>query len=124
MLGREARLAAVVDGAEGDAVVVDARDRVAQREDLEAARVGEDRPVPGHEAVQPAELGDQLVAGPEVQVVRVAEHDLRARARELARVEPLTVAFVPTGMKAGVWTRPCAVCSTPAPRGAVGATRP
>ena len=42
-LGREARARAVVDAAERDAVVVDARDRVAQREDLEAARVGQDR---------------------------------------------------------------------------------
>ena len=32
--------------AERDAVVVDGEDRVAQREDLEAARVGQDRPVP------------------------------------------------------------------------------
>ena len=72
---------AVVDVAERDAVVVDARERVAQREDLEAARVGQDRPVPAHEPVQAAELGDQLVAGPEVQVVGVAEQDLRAERR-------------------------------------------
>ena len=42
-LRREARLAPVVHVAERDAVVVDARDRVAQREHLEAAGVGEDR---------------------------------------------------------------------------------
>ena len=79
--GREARRGAVVDAAERDAVVVDREHRVAQREDLEAARVGQDRPVPAHEPVQPAELGDQLVAGPEVQVVGVAEHDLRPERR-------------------------------------------
>ena len=72
---------AVVDVAERDAVVVDGGERVAEREDLEAARVGQDRPVPAHEPVQPAELGDQLVAGPEVQVVGVAEQDLRAERR-------------------------------------------
>ena len=60
--GREARGAAVVDAAERDAVVVDAEERVAEREDLEPAGVGQDRPVPGHEPVQPAELRDQLVA--------------------------------------------------------------
>ena len=80
---------AVVDVTERDAVVVDARDRVAEREDLEAARVGEDRPVPRHEAMQAAELGDQRVAGPEMQVVRVAEHDLRAERQHLVRVEGL-----------------------------------
>ncbi len=58
-LGREARRGAVVDVAERDAVVVDGEQRVAQREDLEAAGVGQDRPVPAHEPVQPAELGDQ-----------------------------------------------------------------
>ena len=45
-LRREALLGAVVDRAERDAVVVDRRDRVAEREDLVAAGVGEDRPVP------------------------------------------------------------------------------
>ena len=77
-LGREPLRGAVVDGAERDAVVVDARDRVAQREDLVAAGVGEDRPVPLHELVQPAELVDHVLARAEVQVVRVAEDDLRA----------------------------------------------
>ena len=62
----------------------------------ESVRIG---PLPAHEAVQPAELGDQPVAGPEVQVVGVAEHDLRPE-RRAARpgVSVFTVAFVPTGM--------------------------
>src|SRR5437762_10184856 len=38
-----------------DAVVVHAAEAV-EREHLEPARIGEQRPVPGHEAVQPAEL--------------------------------------------------------------------
>ena len=66
---------AVVDRAERDAVVVDREQRVAEREDLEAARIGEDRPVPARERVQPAELLDHVLAGPEVQVVGVAEDD-------------------------------------------------
>jgi len=85
-LRREARRAAVVDRAERDAFVVDGGDRVAQREDLEPARVGEDRPVPAHEGVQPAELGDQVGARAEVQVVRVAEQDPRACLAHLVRV--------------------------------------
>ena len=88
-LGREALRRAVVDRAERDAVVVDREQGVAQREHLEAARVGEDRAVPAHEAVQAAELAHDLLARPQVQVVGVAEHDLRAEARELERVERL-----------------------------------
>ena len=74
-LGREASRLPVVHGAERNAVVVDLEDRVAEREDLEAARVGEDRAVPGHETVQAAELLDHLGPGTEVEVVRVAEQD-------------------------------------------------
>ena len=47
-----------------DPVVGDLAD-LGEAEDLEAAGVGEDRPVPAHEAVQAAQLGDQLVAGPQ-----------------------------------------------------------
>ena len=88
-LGREALRRAVVDRAERDAVVVGREQRVAQREDLEAAGVGEDRAVPAHEAVQAAELGDQLLARAEVEVVRVAEHDLGAERVQLVRVDGL-----------------------------------
>ena len=61
-LGREVGGRAVVDTSERHALVIDPRDRVAEREDLKAAGVGEDRQVPRHEAVQPAEVTDQLVA--------------------------------------------------------------
>ncbi len=54
-LGREPLLGAVEVRAKGHAVLVD-RAPLAQAEDLEAARVGEDRARPGHEAVQAAEL--------------------------------------------------------------------
>ncbi len=74
----EAGRRAVVDVAKRDSVVIDGEQRVAEREDLETARVGEDRPVPAHEPVQPAELRDQCVAGAEVQVVGIAEQDLGA----------------------------------------------
>ena len=49
-----------------------------QAVDLEAAAVGEDRAVPAHEAVQAAQLGDQVVAGPQGEMIGVAEDDLRA----------------------------------------------
>ena len=49
-----------------------------QRHDLEAAAIGQDRARPVHEAVQPAEPRDALGAGPQHQVVGVAEHDAGA----------------------------------------------
>ena len=82
-LGAEARLGAVVDVPERHPVVIDPGDRVSQREHLEPAGVGQDRAAPAHEAVEAAELGDRLVARAEVQVVGVAEHDLRAERLEL-----------------------------------------
>ena len=55
-----------------------------QAEDLEAAAVGEDRPLPADEAVQAAATRDQLVAGTQQQVIRVGEDDLGARLFEVA----------------------------------------
>ena len=89
--------------------------RVAEREDLEAAGVGEDRAVPAHERVQAAELGDHVLAraGSAGGTCCRGRSARRARAARRGR-RVLTVAFVPTGMNAGVGTSPCAVCSTPA----------
>ena len=80
---------AVVDRAERDAVVVDREQRVAQRKDLETARIGEDRPVPAGERVQPAELLDHVLAGAKVQVVGVAEDDARPHLPHLVGVQRL-----------------------------------
>ena len=52
--------------------------RLGEAVDLEAAAVGEDRPVPVHEAMQAAQLGDEVVAGPQGEVIGVAEDDLGA----------------------------------------------
>src|SRR5256885_6782833 len=46
--------------------------------DLEAAGVREERAVPAHEAVEPAERPDQLVSRTEEQVVRVREQDRKS----------------------------------------------
>ena len=57
-----------------------------QREDLEAAAVGQDRTLPAHEGVQPAELLDERLARAQRQVVGVREHDLGAgRAHLIGR---------------------------------------
>ena len=86
--GREAVDRAVEVAAERHAVVVD-DPQVAERDDLEAAGVGQDRPVPGHEPMQAAEPLDPLVAGPQVEVVRVGQDDRRADLDEVVRVERL-----------------------------------
>ena len=63
-----------------------------EAEHLEAARIGEDRSVPAHEAVQPAVRGDHVESRPQPQVERVAEHDLRAeRAAAPSGLIALTV---------------------------------
>ena len=62
---------------------------VAHREDLVAARVGDDRALPAHELVQAAQLADQVLAGLDEQVERVAEHHVVAQLGDLARVERL-----------------------------------
>src|SRR5207249_10373661 len=64
---------AVVDGAKGHPTLVEPEDRVAKREDLEPARVGEDRPFPSGKRVEAAELFDHVFARAEVKVVRVPE---------------------------------------------------
>ena len=74
----------------------------------ESVRIGA---VPAHEPVQAAERGDPLRAGAEVQVVGVAEHDLRAEVAQLGRQHRLHASpSCPTGMNTGVSTGPCAVC--------------
>ena len=83
-LGREPVGAAVVGGPERDAVVVEGH--VAARlegEDLVAAGVGEHVAGPVGEAVQPPEALDDVGAGLQHQVVRVAEHDLHAEVGEV-----------------------------------------
>ena len=100
-LGRERARGAVHVALELDAVLLDPPQPL-EREDLEAAGVGEHRPVPGGEAVEPAHARDDVLAGAEVQVIGVAEDDLRAGARaRRRRCRPRTTPWVPTGMNAG-----------------------
>jgi hypothetical protein len=87
-LGGEHAPRAVEVAAELHPVLADLAQRL-EREHLEAARVGEDRAVPRHEAVQPAELPHQLVGRPQVQVVGVGEDHLRPERAKLRGVERL-----------------------------------
>ena len=58
---------------------------VGEREDLEAPGVGDDRPLPAHEPVQPAERRDSLRPRREHQVEGVAQHHLVAELGHLRR---------------------------------------
>ncbi len=81
---RQEQLVAVDRRRELDAFLGDLAQR-AEREDLEAAGVGEDRFVPAHEAVQAAVRGDDLQPRAQPQVEGVAEADLRTDLVEVAR---------------------------------------
>ena len=60
-----------------------------QRKDLEAARIGQHGMRPVHELVQPAHIAHQLVAGAQVEVIGVAEHQRGAQLSQLRRRERL-----------------------------------
>ena len=51
----------------------------AQAEHLEAAGIGEQRAFPAHELVQPAHLAHQLMPRSKIQVIGIAQNDLRAQ---------------------------------------------
>ena len=87
---------------------------VAHGEHLEAAGVGDDRPGPAHELVQPAHLAHLLVTGLDEQVEGVAQHHLVA--------EPATSA-ASQAAHAWRWT-PAERTPASAPRRAPDAGRP
>ena len=68
---------------EADALLLHLGLVAAVAEGLEAARVGEDGPVPGHEGMQATEGLDALVARPHPQVVGVREEHLSPRVLDL-----------------------------------------
>jgi hypothetical protein len=75
---------AVDRGGKAHALFADPAQR-AQREHLEAARVGEDRTAPAHETVQAAVRADDVETRTQPQVEGVAQHDLRAGLDEFRR---------------------------------------
>ena len=68
--------------AELDAVVGEL-ERVGEREDLEAAGVGEDGAVPVHERVESARVAHDVGAGTQVEMVGVGQHHLRTDVAKL-----------------------------------------
>src|ERR671915_267555 len=119
-LGSEAGRTAIVDRTEGDAFLVRQLDRVAEGEDLETARVGEDGPVPPHEAVETAQGFDDLGTRPEIEVVRVAEEDRGAELAQAVRVEPLDGSLRADGHERGRGHDSVGGCENAGARLAVG----
>ena len=60
-----------------------------QAEHLEAAAIGQDRPVPTHKRMQATQLGHTLRAGAQRQVIGVAQDDLGATLLEFVRRDRL-----------------------------------
>ncbi len=85
-----------------------------QRHHLKPAAIGQDRMRPAGEFMQAAKPRHALGAGPQHQVVGVAQDDVGADATHLAPVYmALTVPPVPTGIKAGVRISPRGMSITP-----------
>ena len=72
-----------------------------QAEELEAAAVGQDRPVPAHEAVQAAQVADHLLAGPQGQVIGVGQHHLGPGLAELVDFQPFDAGLGGHGHEGG-----------------------
>ena len=96
-------------------------DAMGEAEKLEAAAVGEDGPVPAHEAVQAAQGGDHLFARPQGEMVGIAQDHFRPAWRERCSISsPLTLPCVATGMKAGSLHLAVRRGKDAPPRGTVG----
>src|SRR6201986_1544588 len=74
-LGTEKVGGAIEVRAEGHPLFADLA-QIAQAEDLKAARVGEDRAIPGHELLHAAELADHVNAWAKIEMIGVVEQAL------------------------------------------------
>ena len=84
LFGAHEDAVAVQMGSEGHALLGDLA-QLGEAEHLKSAAVGQDGAVPAGKLVQTAHVGHQLVAGAQVQMVSVAEHDLCADVLEILR---------------------------------------
>jgi hypothetical protein len=88
LLRRQLLPAAVEVAAEDRALLADLA-LLGERVDLEAAGVGEEVALPGHEAVQAAHLPDEVGARPQHEMIGVAEDDLRPDLAQVVRRDGL-----------------------------------
>jgi hypothetical protein len=118
-LGRKKMRRAVDGRTELDAGLGDLSE-LREAEHLEAAGVGEDRPVPAHEAMQSAELTHEAVPRPQKQVIGVGEHDLGAGGAEVVGPERLHRGVRADGHEDRRLDHPVGSRQTARARGAVG----
>ena len=88
-LGRNGHQPAVDVGAE-NGLLLGHLDETGQAEELEAAAIGEDWPVPAHEPMQPPQGRHGLLARPQGQVIGVRQDHLAPRRPESARPPALS----------------------------------
>ena len=86
-LGRNGHQPAVDVGTENGLLLAHL-DQMRQAEELEAAAIGEDWPVPAHEPMQPPQGRHGLLARPQGQVVGVRQDHLVARGPKLLDLQP------------------------------------
>ena len=87
-LGGQHMARAVDMGLEGDAILIELA-QLGQRHHLKPAGIRQDRMRPVHELVQPAQLRDALGAGPQHEMVGIAQHDVRAQRPHLFGIHGL-----------------------------------
>ena len=87
-LGREAVRRAIDVTLEGHAFIIDLAG-LGKREDLETARIGEHGMRPAHEPVQTTQPGNDIIAGAQVEMIRVGEYERGTQFFDLCRRERL-----------------------------------
>ncbi len=88
LFGREAVAGAVDVTLERYPFIVDLVD-VAQRENLEPARIGQNRVGPIHELVQSTQIGDDFITRPQVEMVRICQNQAGLHGFQLSRGDGL-----------------------------------
>src|SRR5437763_1065665 len=66
-----------------------------QRKNLVTAAVGQNRPVPGHEFVETAEMFDHLNPRPDEEMISVSQNDRRVQFAQFARAHRLNTSLRP-----------------------------
>ena len=109
-----------VDVRAEDGLLLGHLDAMGEAEELEAAAIGQDGPVPAHEAVQAAERGNDLFAGPQGEMIGIAQHHLRPAPADLIDLQPFDGSLRGDGHEGGQIYRPVRRGKNTPPRRTVG----
>ena len=91
-----------------------------EAEDLEAAAIGQNRPIPAHETVQAAERGDYLLAGPQREMIGIAQDHLRPAPADVFDLQPFDARLRGDGHEGGQLHVAVRRGKNPPPRGTPG----